>query len=63
MSAVRAGRCAEPGPYESHCTLDRMHDYSCYDASEDVSFNHRQDFEHHCTDSHCPRQNFINEGD
>lgn len=63
MSTVRAGSCAEPGPYEAHCTDSPGHDYSCYDASEDVSFNHRHDFRHDCDDPHCRRQHFINEGD
>lgn len=63
MSAIREGTCAEPGPYAAHCTDDRMHDYSCYDASEDVSFNHRQHFRHDCDDPQCGRQHFDNEGD
>lgn len=37
-----------------------MHRYSCYDAGEDVSFNHRQDFR---DDPGCDRQHFTNEGD
>ena len=63
MSAIRPGRCGEPGPGDAHCTDSRMHDYSCYDAGEDVSFNHRQDFEHHCTDPACRTPHFVNEGD
>lgn len=47
------GKCDEQGPYTAHCTLDAMHDYSCYDASEDVSFNHRQEFTHDCGDPTC----------
>lgn len=63
MSRIREGACAEPGPYEVHCTDYPGHRYSCYDAGADVSFNDRQDFEHHCSDPACPRQNFVNEGD
>lgn len=63
MSAIRPGTCGDPGPYTAHCTDCPGHRYSCYDASEDVSFNHRQDFEHHCDDKTCPRRDFINVGD
>lgn len=63
MSKIRTGTCADPGPGEAHCTDHLMHDYSCYDAGEDVSFNHRQDFEHSCSDPACPRPHFTNEGD
>lgn len=63
MSKIRPGKCGDPGPYEAHCTDDRWHRYSCYDASEDVSFNHRQDFQHSCTDPACPTPRFVNEGD
>lgn len=63
MSAIRPGTCAEPGPYAAHCTDRPMHDYSCYDAGEDVSFNHRQDFTHACDDPDCPTPQLVNEGD
>lgn len=63
MGRIWKGSCAEPGPYEAHCTQDRWHRYSCYDAGEDVSFNDRQDFRHDCSDPHCNRQHFTNEGD
>lgn len=63
MSRIRKGICGEPGPYEAHCTDDPGHRYSCYDAGEDVSFNHRQDFIHKCTDPECPTPSFTNEGD
>lgn len=63
MSQIRKGCCAEPGPYESHCTDYPGHRYSCYDAGEDVSFNDRQDFRHDCDDPGCDRQHFTNEGD
>ena len=56
MSRIRPGACAEPGPYAAHCTDYPMHDYSCYDAGEDVSFNHhRKDWgaPHSCTDPAC----------
>lgn len=57
------GTCSEPGPGDAHCTENRMHDYSCYDAGEDVSFNDRHDFTHSCFDDNCPTQHFVNEGD
>lgn len=63
MSAIRPGRCGEPGPSAAHCTDDRGHRYSCYDAGEDVSFNSRQDFEHDCSDPSCSTPRFVNEGD
>ena len=63
MSAIRPDTCAMPGPYEAHCTDYPGHDYSCYDGSEDVSFNHRHEFDHRCSDPRCPRQEFHNEGD
>ena len=63
MSGIRQGQCGEPGPYAAHCTDDTGHHYSCYDASEDVSFNHRQDFDHDCNDESCPTPKFHNEGD
>ncbi|GAA5154844.1 hypothetical protein GCM10023340_39040 [Nocardioides marinquilinus] len=63
MSRVRPGTCAEPGPGDAHCTDRRMHDYSCYDAGEDVSFNSRHDFTHDCDDPKCPTPHFTNEGD
>lgn len=63
MSQIRPHTCAEPGPYGAHCTLNSLHDWSCYDGSEDVSFNHRQYFRHDCDDLACDRQHFTNEGD
>ena len=63
MSALWDGSCAAPGPYATHCTDYPGHRYSCYDASEDVSFNDRQDFRHDCDDPGCDRQHFTNEGD
>jgi hypothetical protein len=38
-----------------------MHDYSCYDAGEDVSFNDRQDWYHH--HKNCADDGLVNEGD
>ena len=38
--------CDEPGPGDSHCTDRPGHDWSCYDARGDVSFNARQDWTH-----------------
>jgi hypothetical protein len=35
------GYCAEPGPYGYVCTLPQNHPFSCYDGSEDASFNYR----------------------
>ncbi len=61
MSRRRTGSCGAPGPYAAHCSNHRGHDYSCYDASEDVSFNHRHEFTHACPDLSCP--DFYNEGD
>lgn len=63
MSRIRQGRCNDPGPYRAHCTDYPGHQYSCYDAGEDVSFNHRQDFTHDCNDPSCPTPHFVNEGD
>ncbi|QZD97872.1 hypothetical protein SEA_VARDY_4 [Gordonia phage Vardy] len=63
MSSIRARMCGDPGPYTAHCTEPPGHRFSCYDAGEDVSFNHRQDFDHDCHDPNCPRQKFTNEGD
>lgn len=63
MAEIRPGTCAEPGPYAAHCTDDPGHRWSCYDAGEDVSFNHRHDFRHDCDDPGCDRQHFTNEGD
>lgn len=63
MTAIRPGTCGDPGPYDAHCTERVGHDYSCYDAGEDVSFNHRHDFVHNCDDTACPTPNFTNEGD
>lgn len=63
MSEIRPHTCGMPGPWNAHCTDHPMHDYSCYDASDDVSFNSRQDFEHHCDDTTCPTRDFVNTGD
>lgn len=40
MSAIRPGTCAEPGPYDQHCTDYIGHRYACYDAGDDASFTH-----------------------
>lgn len=37
---VARGLCAETGPWGYVCTEDRYHDYSCYDASLDTSWNY-----------------------
>lgn len=63
MSRRREGTCGEPGPCEAHCTDHRMHDHSCYDAGDDVSWNHNQwyDFDlapHACDDTDCPDQGY-----
>uniref|UniRef100_A0AAU8GPI7 Uncharacterized protein n=1 Tax=Gordonia phage Petito TaxID=3158876 RepID=A0AAU8GPI7_9CAUD len=63
MSFTRKGACSMPGPYTAHCTDDPGHNYSCYDAGEDVSFNSRQDFDHDCHDPNCNQQRFTNVGD
>jgi len=63
MSAIRPNTCAEPGPREAHCTDYPLHEYSCYDAGEDASFNSRQDFEHHCNQRACPTRDLVNRGD
>lgn len=57
----RYGDCDEPGPGDAHCTNQYLHDYSCYDAGQDVSWNDRQYFEHHCEE--CPDDGLVNEGD
>ena len=63
MSRIRPLTCAAPGPGDAHCTNDYpAHAYSCYDASDDVSFNSRQDFRHDCDDPACDRQHFDNVG-
>ncbi len=62
MSTIRRRTCGAPGPYTAHCTEFPAHDYSCYDAGEDVSFNARLDFEHDCSDPTCPTPKFTNEG-
>lgn len=41
MSGIRQYTCGAPGPYGAHCTDYPGHDYSCYDAGNDVSFNAR----------------------
>lgn len=46
MGDVRRGMCGAPGPYEAHCTEPTWHQWSCYDAGEDVSFNDRQEWVH-----------------
>jgi hypothetical protein len=55
------GDCAEAGPYGVVCTLPRTHDWSCYDAGDDSSFNSRwlEDFgevplSEHPFDCRCP---------
>ena len=57
MSKQRAGTCGAPGPYAAHCTERIFHDYSCYDASDDVSFNaawmRDTDAQHRCDDPTC----------
>lgn len=59
MSRVRAGACAEPGPWDYHCTEPPLHRYSCYDAGEDTSWNERspEDWQtetpHACYDEAC----------
>lgn len=63
MGMIRSSACGKPGPYTAHCTSDIAHEFSCYDAGEDVSFNDRQDFVHGCTDPNCPTPHFENEGD
>lgn len=63
MGRIWKGQCGEPGPYDTHCSEDYNHQYSCYDASADVSFNHRQEFDHKCEDPACPTPDFHNEGD
>ena len=60
MSDIRQGTCGEPGPGDAHCTDDPLHDYSCYDAGDDVSFNSRQGFRHDCKDPKCVRRHFTN---
>ena len=40
MSKIRPGACAEPGPYDQHCTEPRAHRYACYDAGADASWVH-----------------------
>lgn len=65
MSKTRPGTCAEPGPYDAHCTDYPGHRYSCYDAGEDVSFNARADWlsPHACDEPDCPHQGFEPDGD
>ena len=59
MSRIRPGTCAEPGPYDQHCTEDRWHDYSHYDAGEDSSWNDRSpegwqgETPHACDEATC----------
>jgi hypothetical protein len=60
MSTFRKGACGELGPYDYHCTDYPGHRYSCYDASEDTSWNDRspedwqEDMPHSCADPGCP---------
>lgn len=60
MSRVRAHTCAEPGPWDYHCTEATGHRYSCYDAGEDTSWNDAspEDWQtetpHVCDDPNCP---------
>jgi len=61
VSKIRHGTCGDPGPGDAHCTEDRLHDYSCYDAGEDISWNDGQfadgwydEQPHTCTDPACP---------
>jgi hypothetical protein len=65
MSRRRSGVCGAPGPHDAHCTGYPGHRYSCYDASEDVSFNDRQDWlsAHDCGDALCPDIGYRAEGD
>lgn len=55
----RKGLCNEQGPYSTHCTDRPMHDYSCYDAQDDSSWNSRspEDWQtevgHQCGDADC----------
>ena len=47
MRRIRENRtCDLPGPGDSHCTDHPAHDWSCYDARGDVSFNVRQGWTH-----------------
>lgn len=65
MSARQRDVCGEPGPHTAHCTEEWDHQYSCYDASDDVSFNDRQDWlsPHNCGDAECPHNGYRAEGD
>ena len=53
------GECDEPGPGDSHCTDRPGHDWSCYDARGDVSFNARQDWTHRHPG--CPDDGHVSE--
>lgn len=60
MSRRRPGTCADPGPYDYHCTEPIGHRYSCYDAGEDSSWNDGQFRDgwfdaspHECDDPDC----------
>lgn len=60
MSTIRKHSCGAPGPYGAHCTEDPGHQYSCYDASEDQSFNERtmrdEEIPHgECVEERCER--------
>lgn len=61
MSGYRASACADPGPGDAHCTEPVYHNYSCYDAGEDISWNEGQFRDgwydrspHKCDDPQCP---------
>lgn len=63
MSIRRQGACQMPGPRDAHCTDHPMHQWSCYDAGEDVSWNEGQwyDFDlapHACDDPGCRDQDY-----
>lgn len=58
---TQTGLCNDPGPGDLHCTKHRLHDYSCYDAQDDSSWNDNQwemgwfdDHPHKCDDPTCP---------
>lgn len=40
--AWRMVTCGDPGPGDAHCTEPPYHEYSCYDATRDVSWNDGQ---------------------
>ena len=60
MRRIRENRtCDLPGPGDSHCTDHPAHDWSCYDARGDVSFNARQDWTHRHPG--CPDDGHVSE--